>query len=181
MLTHAHIFWTASGTKLAKLVAKVDGGPWTHVGVLFISERGDRMAFEARNREGWTGPYLFRATERYIEKREGKIFVTPPLPLTSGETQRAYGRAVELGQTSKPYSHTQLWWLWMRKRYHVRVPKSPKRTICSEGVARVFTGLGPCPEWEHPDGETPATLWRWYCEAVARSHGFMFGTEDMQV
>lgn len=174
---HAHIFWTYSGSRTSKLVRLVDGGPWTHVGLVFVGQRGDRIGFEARTREGWTGPYTFRDTEQYIERMGGEMYVSPPLPMRPCDVMQAYARAVELGRTSKPYSRMQLWWIWMRKRYHVPVPRSKAKMICSEGVVRALSGLGPCPAWGKPDQETPGSLWRWYCQAVAKSHAYEFGVQ----
>ena len=180
-MMHVHIFWTYSGSRLSKLVKAAQGGEWTHCGLLFVDKNGNRYAFEARSTEGWVGPYDFAQTENYIHDVGGKMIVSATLPFTEFEAGEAYRRAMDLHETSKPYSYWQLVWIWLANRYGVRVPHSPDKLICSEGTARPLEYLGPFPEWRHVDAITPISLWRSVTEAIAYSHGLAFGPAAVTV
>lgn len=110
---------------------------WTHSRVGFELADGRRVYFEAIFREGWTGPHPEEKAEAWADKhphrRIERLWIGD---LTTLAVDRIWTRAKAMVEVW-PYSPGQLLWIYAAIRMGIRVPKSPRAVVCSEGVARV--------------------------------------------
>jgi len=167
-LVNVRIFYTFSGSIIAKLAVFATKGPWGHVGIAFEYSDGSIVCFEARSDEGFVGPFPFQDVKDYVNARGGKYFIGKPLEIDTEDVQKIYQKAISMiGSVS--YSKGQLGLIFLAERYGLPIRRSPNKIVCSEGVAVLVYPNVDLRDCDHDtvDKVTPNSVYYRDCEIQA--------------
>lgn len=158
------------------MIRLVQGGWPAHVGLAFRMSDGRCHKYEAKFREGFTGPadmepYL----RRYVRSWYRRID-TRPLPLERPQVAAVWERARRLRDESLGYGKTQLLAKMGHELRDWPMQEDGRLVDCSEGVAICLAAAGrwwDCRRLGHPnfDSVTPVELWRFVNGVLAVQAG----------
>lgn len=129
-------FWTFSeSSKLSRMIARITRSPFSHTGVAFRFADGRTEYFEALLSDGFTGPKDGSKLNAFALE-PGNHLQMMVLPCTPEQAGAMYDTAMAMNGMG--YNPVQLLFIAIATRYGTPVPRSPKRTICSEAHARIL-------------------------------------------
>lgn len=170
------IFWVFADTRLSRLTRFATDGSWSHMGLGFVMDTGFLCIYEALWAEkGFVGPKPFaRVMEFAAENPKRKL----ALQYTGLDEQTSERKRLvcEASKGVLSYGPWQLAMMGLSERYHVPVPKSERKVVCSEIVSRILQ-----PEIDLRDGRrrtddhvNPNSAWRRWLE-VKTGYGWLNG------
>jgi hypothetical protein len=168
-MKRVRLFYTYSGSKIARLAVWATGGPWGHVGIAFEHDDGTIELFEARSSEGFVGPFTLNEAQAYIKERGGRFLLGSPIEeIGRSEAEAIHEKTLAMvGNVS--YSKLQLGAMFLAERYGIRPRRSPLKIVCSEAVARnvyPYMDLRDCNHDTFDMVSPNSTYWR-MCEIQA--------------
>ena len=159
------IFWVYSGSVLARIAARVGDGPWGHMGIGFNLSNGMQIYYEALFAQGFVGPISISELHNFIIEKPKRKYAIEYTDLNESQSRQKLKACEEMRGTAG-YAELQLLAMAMSERYHIPVPRSPRRVVCSEAVSRILS-----PEIELRDSRrtrhdmvNPSSAWRRWLE-----------------
>lgn len=173
--TRTFIFWVDPATRFAALAKFGTDGPWGHMGVGFELSDKSEIYYEALLSEGFVGPKPIARLHRFVAEDDKRKLVVAYTDLDAATSVAK--RHVCEGLTGwLGYNSLQLGLMAISERYHIPVPRSPGKVVCSEAVARVLQ-----PEIDLRDGRrvrfdmvNPNSAWRRYL-GIRAGYGWVNG------
>lgn len=136
------IFWTSSPEPFSRVIKRVTGGEYSHMGIIFRFDSGREIYFESLFSAGVTGPSDVDKLKEWVRANaERRVLIEQLSWLTPEQCQHIYRLAY--AQSGKAgYGKVQVishWWMErVGKRYGFRMRNTPDRQTCSEFVTRVL-------------------------------------------
>jgi len=172
------LFWTMDYNEWSsKLIAKMTDGPWSHVGIGFTSDNGKEFFYEAHVKHGFHGPNTMYSLElRNISHKRTMCKVYLSYPKEAAQAMHKEADRWVKSDDHNSYNTIQLIWMALNERYGIPVPRSPKRMVCSEAVAKLLrfpnslqmngVQVMDLRDKTRPidDEVTPNSAWARYCE-----------------
>lgn len=137
------IYWTRDDRSLVSwLIRRVTGCDWSHVGIGFAfvdscDNPAGCVAFEALFGLGFVGPTPWQDILAWAKQPGRSIMTEDVIPPSLMMLQEKYALALRL-VGALGYAVWQLLAMWGFERLGIRVPRSPRRVVCSEIVARIL-------------------------------------------
>jgi hypothetical protein len=169
------VFFVKGDSFLSRAIRRITGGTWSHCGIGFTipagamdpelrDHAGEEIYFEALFAKGFSGPRPLSDLYDWAAKDPERKVVVVRL---GGGADFASEKLV-IAQTwcgTVGYAEWQLVAMWfferIGRRIGLHVPKSTRRVVCSEAVARILYPQIDLTDADHPrlDEVTPVSLY----------------------
>lgn len=155
-----YVFFTTGEKAVSNIICRVDGGPFSHMGVGFKG-KSEEIYYEALVGKGFAGPRQFTDLVSWQMKKPGRKLLILEIPsLASCAEQKRI--VTETYSHVLTYSEWQLVALFCFIKFGWTVEETLTRVICSEIVARICAPEMDLRDSKHKifDVVTPGSAWR---------------------
>ena len=130
------VFWTCGTSAISRLIQRVDGSPWSHMGIGFVMDNQEELYFEALFGLGFVGPRAWTDVIRWAARIPGRRWSRIDLPQLDAVADEKFIVARTLvGRLG--YHAWQLVLMYLMLRFGCRVARSRNRVVCSEAVSQI--------------------------------------------
>jgi len=131
------IFWEYSDSFIARRAVRIEDGPWGHMGIGFKLLTGEQIYYEALFGKGFIGAKPLIRLQNFVKENPKRKYALEYTDLNESQSQEKLNRCEEMKGTAG-YAELQLLFMAMSERYHIPVPRSKNRVVCSEAVSRIL-------------------------------------------